>query len=213
MSSETVQTYMGGDISQWIRSHSLAITVDYFNNRKNKKIVADKFKITPYRVTEALFLEGYFNEVWTYVIPVFSRKYNIKPINIPTKIYDIKLHPHIGDTAFARELGFKGHNRYIFTSCEICGRKRWTTITHGEINYKHCHYCNNIKNKVEDTPINSTQNLDNFFNNMGNLVNKIKSLQQERDSWKAKATKSEDNARRWSEQLVAVQELLNKAEH
>ena len=51
--------------------------------------------------------------------------------------------PMIGETRKARELGYKGSGRYIWASCEICGKERWGMLFRGRPKRKQCRSCAN----------------------------------------------------------------------
>lgn len=60
--------------------------------------------------------------------------------------------PDIGEIRTAEELGyhFKGakYIKYIYTTCEMCDRKRWSQLKKGQPAEKRCHACINRKVKL-----------------------------------------------------------------
>jgi hypothetical protein len=46
-----------------------------------------------------------------------------------------------GNIRKAEDLGYKGHNTYIWNSCMLCGKERWTEIRQGKPKHKYCSSC------------------------------------------------------------------------
>jgi len=63
--------------------------------------------------------------------------------------------PMIGETRKARELGYKGSGRYIWASCEICGKERWVLLCKGYPIYERCLVCAEIERGKRETGENS----------------------------------------------------------
>lgn len=49
--------------------------------------------------------------------------------------------PEIGELRLSRDIGYKGHARYIWAACEACGKERWTKFEKGRVKCRFCHNC------------------------------------------------------------------------
>lgn len=49
--------------------------------------------------------------------------------------------PEIGEIKLAREIGYKGHARFIFQACADCGELRWVQFRRGEAVSSKCRTC------------------------------------------------------------------------
>jgi len=168
----------------------------------------------------------------------YQREYNRNP----------KTNPQVGDISPGRKIGKSHNSHFIYAACESCGNPRWVELLRGKPRYAKCPPCSQIgchrhrtKTVGDETPeeiidtvvniamsedkpsvVDPMQNLDNFFNSVGQVATEIKSLRgevenlkdsnnhfidvitnisQERDKWKSKATE-------WSSRLVELQNIL-----
>jgi hypothetical protein len=55
----------------------------------------------------------------------------------------------LGEIRTAGELGYKGHNSYIWHSCALCGRERWTELRKGRPRHIVCFSCAKITHRKE----------------------------------------------------------------
>jgi len=55
-----------------------------------------------------------------------------------------------GDIATSKTLGHKGHGRYQYHHCEICGKGRWVLKTHGGLRSLRCTHCGHIGRKMPE---------------------------------------------------------------
>lgn len=63
--------------------------------------------------------------------------------------------PEIGEIRKAKDIGYKGANgsgKYIWTTCEICGKERWAQVKNRESVYKVCYPCAMKTLKGENNP-------------------------------------------------------------
>jgi hypothetical protein len=56
---------------------------------------------------------------------------------------------NLSEVRKARELGRKGHCRYIWHTCALCGRQRWTELRRGRPRYATCFACGNRAHREE----------------------------------------------------------------
>jgi len=60
------------------------------------------------------------------------------------KNYEVITHePELGELRYGRELGRNTGQRFIYATCEVCGKKRWTEYRKGEAKDKRCINCVN----------------------------------------------------------------------
>ena len=58
-----------------------------------------------------------------------------------------------GEIRKARELGRKGHSRYVWHACALCGRERWTELRSGRPRHAICLACGNIAHRKEEEQV------------------------------------------------------------
>ena len=58
-----------------------------------------------------------------------------------------------GETRKARELGRKGHCRYVWHACALCGRERWTELRSGRPRHAICLACANIAHRKKQEQV------------------------------------------------------------
>jgi len=56
----------------------------------------------------------------------------------------------IGQICQAKELGYKGHVKYIWHACEKCGMERWEALNKGVPQRKCCHRCGLLGHHLSD---------------------------------------------------------------
>lgn len=56
----------------------------------------------------------------------------------------------IGHIRKAREIGYKGHNSYIWHACERCGKERWEVLKKGGPGKKLCKHCGMIGHVISE---------------------------------------------------------------
>ena len=96
-----------GDV--WIRDHSFQIVGYYFENGKDRKVTANKFNISSYRVDEALFLEGHPGRIPKSEVPKFMAKYKIKSMT---------------DFESGKHILMEDYEKMARNMCEVCGEKK-----------------------------------------------------------------------------------------
>lgn len=59
--------------------------------------------------------------------------------------------PELNEIKWAREIGYKGHNSYIWLACIKCGKERWVHFRRTQKNTYTglCHLCNNKQDRPE----------------------------------------------------------------
>ena len=60
---------------------------------------------------------------------------------------------NLGEIRKARELGRKGHCRYVWHACALCGRERWTELRSGRPRHAICLACANIAHRKKQEQV------------------------------------------------------------
>jgi len=58
-----------------------------------------------------------------------------------------------GEVKKAGELGYKGHNSYVWHSCTLCGRERWTELRKGRPRHTICSSCAKTTHRKKERPV------------------------------------------------------------
>lgn len=71
--------------------------------------------------------------------------------------------PEVGYTVKAREIGYSGSGRYVWTACSDCGKERWNRYVKNGTNLNYCHSCWQKKSRNSSWKGGIIKNIDGYL--------------------------------------------------